>query len=55
MQRSAFILLLFLAPLARADWKPAKGPLMTRWAKDVTPDKVPSRNTPGRSWSARTG
>ena len=23
-----------------ADWKPAKGPLMTRWAKDVTPDKV---------------
>src|SRR5438105_2193523 len=23
-----------------ADWKPADGPLMTRWAKDVTPDKV---------------
>ncbi len=20
-----------------ADWKPAAGPLMTRWAKDVTP------------------
>ena len=23
-----------------ADWKPAKGPLMTRWAKDVAPDRV---------------
>jgi hypothetical protein len=37
--------LLLLAPLglgaARgADWQPAKGPLMTRWAKDVSPDKV---------------
>ncbi len=23
-----------------ADWKPANGPLMTRWAKDVAPDKA---------------
>ena len=23
-----------------AEWKPAKGPLMTQWAKDVTPDTV---------------
>jgi hypothetical protein len=23
-----------------ADWQPAKGPLMTRWAKEVSPDKV---------------
>jgi hypothetical protein len=23
-----------------ADWKPAPGPLMTQWAKDVSPDKV---------------
>src|SRR5579884_226974 len=23
-----------------ADWQPADGPLMTRWGKDVTPDKV---------------
>src|SRR5207249_5131863 len=23
-----------------ADWQPAAGPLMTRWAKDVSPDKV---------------
>src|SRR5437870_4790763 len=25
---------------AAGDWKPASGPLMTRWAKDVTPDHV---------------
>src|SRR3954466_13065842 len=25
---------------AADDWKPAAGPLMTRWAKDVTPDKA---------------
>jgi hypothetical protein len=29
-----------LLALAADDWKPAAGPLMTRWAKDVTPDKV---------------
>jgi beta-galactosidase/beta-glucuronidase len=23
-----------------ADWQPAKGPLMTRWAKDVSPERV---------------
>src|SRR5262245_62648329 len=35
---SAFIGL----PVAAADapWKPAAGPLMTRWAKDVSPEKV---------------
>ena len=26
--------------LARAQWEPAKGPLMTRWAKDVSPEMV---------------
>jgi chorismate mutase-like protein len=26
------------SPVVAADWKPAKGPLMTRWAKDVRPD-----------------
>ncbi|MEX2213462.1 MAG: glycoside hydrolase family 2 TIM barrel-domain containing protein [Phycisphaeraceae bacterium] len=31
---------LFAAPLAAQDWQPAKGPLMTRWAKEVTPEKV---------------
>jgi hypothetical protein len=25
---------------ANGEWKPAQGPLMTRWAKDVSPDKV---------------
>jgi len=25
-------------PARAADWKPAAGPLMTRWAKDVNPD-----------------
>src|SRR5438105_15446690 len=28
------------ALLARADWQPANGPLLTRWAKDVRPDRV---------------
>ncbi len=27
-------------PAAGADWKPAPGPLMTRWAKDVRPDNT---------------
>jgi dihydrofolate reductase len=32
---------LLAAPPARAsDWKPVAGPLLTRWAKDVSPDKV---------------
>src|SRR5437870_2042801 len=26
--------------LPAAEWKPARGTLMTRWAKDVSPDKV---------------
>src|SRR5215469_14475284 len=33
-------LLLALVPAWAAEWQPAKGPLMTKWAKDVTPDKV---------------
>ena len=28
-----------VATAVAADWKPADGPLMTRWAKDVNPDK----------------
>jgi hypothetical protein len=31
----AALLLTACAIEARADWKPARGPLMTRWAKDV--------------------
>jgi hypothetical protein len=33
-------LLFTFAPVRAADWQPAKGPLMTKWAKDVSPDKV---------------
>jgi hypothetical protein len=28
------------ATLAAADWKPAQGPLATRWAADIAPDRV---------------
>jgi hypothetical protein len=44
--RAACILLFFAAailpgaPGAGDGWKPAAGPLMTKWAKDVSPDKV---------------
>jgi hypothetical protein len=32
--------ILFSASFASAQWKPVPGPLMTRWAKDVTPEKA---------------
>jgi len=28
------------SPSQAADWKPAAGPLLTRWAKDVAPEKA---------------
>ena len=31
---------LFALPVSAAEWQPAAGPLKTRWAKDVSPDKV---------------
>jgi len=31
---------LLFCSLVRADWQPAKGPLMTKWAKRVSPEKV---------------
>jgi len=31
---------LMLCTAVQAQWKPAQGPLMTRWAKDVSPDNV---------------
>lgn len=41
MMRTAMLaLLLIVGPTFAADWQPVKGPLMTRWAKDVSPDKV---------------
>ena len=33
-------LVLVLCPAVWARWEPAKGPLMTKWAKEVSPDKV---------------
>jgi hypothetical protein len=36
----ALAMALLVGPAAAAEWKPAKGPLMTKWAKDVSPDKV---------------
>jgi Glycosyl hydrolases family 2, sugar binding domain/Glycosyl hydrolases family 2, TIM barrel domain/Glycosyl hydrolases family 2 len=39
MCRFAFVVLLFAIP-AFADWKPAPVPISTRWAKEVSPDKV---------------
>src|SRR5262245_50689912 len=38
----ALVVALLIAPkpVHAEDWHPAKGPLMTKWAKDVSPDKV---------------
>ncbi len=36
---AALLLVALLSPV-RADWKPARGPLATRWAKDVRPDNA---------------
>ena len=38
----AAALLLFTGPTRADDWQPAKGPLMTKWAKDVSPSNVHS-------------
>ena len=38
--RTVFILVVLTAPAFAADWKPADVPIKTRWAKDVSPDKV---------------
>ncbi|HZY85146.1 MAG TPA: beta-galactosidase, partial [Gemmataceae bacterium] len=44
MRRGTLLLALGCLWVARPadaqEWKPAKGPLMTRWAKDVTPERV---------------
>ena len=37
---TALCWLLFQSTTWAAEWKPADGPLKTRWAKDVSPDKV---------------
>ena len=43
MLRTSLIFLVWLCALQitfAADWEPKQAPLMTRWAKDVTPEKV---------------
>ena len=35
-----FVVCCFAVTSAHAEWEPADSPLMTRWAKDVSPDKV---------------
>src|SRR4051812_6695799 len=37
---AAILGFLSLAAAAADDWKPAAGPLMTRWGKDVTPENA---------------
>ena len=37
---TALFSLPLVPPAAAAEWKPADGPLKTRWAKDVAPEKV---------------
>jgi Glycosyl hydrolases family 2, sugar binding domain/Glycosyl hydrolases family 2, TIM barrel domain/Glycosyl hydrolases family 2 len=40
MKSTTLLALLICASALAQDWKPAPGPLSTRWAKDVSPDKV---------------
>jgi hypothetical protein len=44
LNRTAILCLVVVAPClcrtAPADWQPAAGPLLTRWAKDVSPENV---------------
>ena len=37
---TALVSLSFVPPARAAEWKPADGPLKTRWAKDVAPEKA---------------
>jgi len=38
--RTALIGVVLLSSIAQAQWKPAAGPLMTRWAKEVSPENA---------------
>ena len=42
MKSPVFVLLIVLSPLlaSAAEWQPKQAPLMTKWAKDVTPENV---------------
>jgi hypothetical protein len=39
-QASLVLVLALLSPVARGAWKPAEGPLMTQWAKDVSSENA---------------
>lgn len=56
----AFLLSAFLsASVIGADWKPAPGPLMTRWAKDVSPENAhgeyPRPQMARKEWKSLNG
>ncbi|MBL8866612.1 MAG: beta-galactosidase [Planctomycetia bacterium] len=44
--RSSLVALLFAGVASAADWKPAPSPLMTKWGKQITPDKTPWNEYP---------
>ena len=44
--RSSLIALLFASVTSAADWKPAATPLMTKWGKQISPDKTPWNEYP---------
>ncbi|MBX3399385.1 MAG: beta-galactosidase [Gemmataceae bacterium] len=44
--RSSLVALLFAGVASAADWKPAATPLMTKWGKQITPDKTPWNEYP---------
>lgn len=44
--RSSLVALLFAGIASAADWKPAPSPLMTKWGKQITPDKTPWNEYP---------
>lgn len=44
--RSSLVALLFAGVVSAADWKPAPAPLMTKWGKQISPDKTPWNEYP---------
>jgi len=57
--RTASVAVVLMSSLAIGQWKPAAGPLMTRWAKDVSPEKVlpeyPRPQMTRRNWMSLNG
>ena len=41
MRFSLLAIFLLIGNASAADWKPAATPLMTKWGKQITPDKTP--------------